>query len=1415
MSVTLTTSPAAIAFSADQIFAKFNCTNYIQQLGDFSVNDVVITQPLTPGTNLRIKYSGVDITMMASPNPGEKEFLAGTNNAQDLLPYFESNYSLSRDFSITAPSANKLRFTARTKKLGYNFSVNINGYYSITNPTPGTLQVLRPRYAVFFRLYIENKDNTGFHLFYETKLPILGSSGQTQISIGDKLHNEIMMDLRTDFSEIPEFDPLKCKKSCRKYYFEFAESYGDVEEVFKLQKSPEFTVLYGGLSYVAQFNSSMLSLIAPGTADTDRFLKQGNVTVYTRTNQPQYLYFFNSRAASPGTVIKTKFYLKDGTEVLKSLGSIDLETLRKYAFNLRFDDITTPNEFTGQRVIKYEVWLETATGEKRSEIRTYFMNYEYREYARYFLSWSSFGSLDSHLCYGKGNSEFELFQKDATKTLPFGYDIKQGNSISFDIKLKSSFKVATGWMSKREMLLNRDFFLSPFKYRYTGGLMLPIKIESKTISENKDGENLYSQLFDYSYQFEDHNFTEGDNEDSGVSTGDFFFNSDPVIGNSVNGLTEKDPTVPRWVKSITQLDIDRWNAGASGGAGGDFSNYYTKSDIKNLFTGSPVIDGYNKTNWDNSFSWGNHAGLYQPLEDQRLSKANNVVFNEIKAINKLFIPSNDAKDWKIYISTDGSGSGATPPPVFTLLPATQTLLGGVKIGTGLSVQPDGTLSVNAEIPLRFKLPLVRNLNEITLPGWDATNWDTAFGWGNHATQGYLKSVSWANVIGKPTALSQFTNDLGNFGNWITATVGSTLFQPLEDQRLSMGDNVVFNEITAINKLILPSTGVRKWKVYIDELGSGGGATAPPVVSSLWDLTNTLRFGSEQNNQVLSYDAFTAKWVNKTLNIDVDLSPYAKRDGSNVDGTWGINVSGTAANATLWNSLIYTGNNLTSPLYFLTMIGGGQSGYSQVSDIKNTLGLGSFAYRNSVHGNEVVTSPATSEADIVVSQMLRWKNYGSGHVIFDASAGTSPTGSAINNKDADNPWAPSYGSLMGWNGLVTYGVRVDSARYADGLGNYTFNPVIRDNADYIFGRNQYNELALISGLGVKRLIGIPDGGSTLQSVMNVGSGTANTLYITGAERPTGAPSGKTLGLEFTGDIGNIFAYDYSSSQYKTLALGNQGRVVVGYTTDQPYKLAVNGSGRFSSDLYSGASIQASEAILGLRGVFGYDSGNSGSVNASNWFRSNGNTGWFNETYQGGIYMSDSTWIRTYNNASFVSGSTIQAGRNFETNGWYKCFGAKGMVGNYDTAQSSDKIIWTIGDQWNEVNSMYGVGYSYGTKYANQHQIVFKLAGNVKASIALDTGNGYFDGGLEVQGISSFRNGNSPGITLGTLNPGAAYLQARTNLVESTLWLLASEIATNTSFASPVVKATNQLFIPEKTSGGQPTGKLWQIYVQQNQ
>lgn len=59
------------------------------------------------------------------------------------------------------------------------------------------------------------------------------------------------------------------------------------------------------------------------------------------------------------------------------------------------------------------------------------------------------------------------------------------------------------------------------------------------------------------------------------------------------------------------------------------------------------------------------------------------------------------------------------------------------------------------------------------------------------------------------------------------------------------------------------------------------------------------------------------------------------------------------------------------------------------------------------------------------------------------------------------------------------------------------------------------------------------------------------------------------------------------------------------------------------------------------------GNGGTYDTfylNNWFRSNGTTGWYNETYGGGIYMTDTTWVRVYNGKNFYTAGEGAFGSN---------------------------------------------------------------------------------------------------------------------------------------------------------------------------
>ena len=160
--------------------------------------------------------------------------------------------------------------------------------------------------------------------------------------------------------------------------------------------------------------------------------------------------------------------------------------------------------------------------------------------------------------------------------------------------------------------------------------------------------------------------------------------------------------------------------------------------------------------------------------------------------------------------------------------------------------------------------------------------------------------------------------------------------------------------------------------------------------------------------------------------------------------------------------------------------------------------------------------------------------------------------------------------------------------------------------------------------------------------NVGIGRTDAGYkldVNGTFRTAGiAYFGNNLRIqdsgsysELIGGSGKSIKFYTNDGIYNPLNLFSSGNVGVNTATDAGYKLDVNGAGRFT------------ESISASRIFTGYDSGSSGSVSCSNWFRSNGATGWFNETYGAGIHMTDYTYVKVSHNKSFwVNGNIVATG-----------------------------------------------------------------------------------------------------------------------------------------------------------------------------
>lgn len=166
----------------------------------------------------------------------------------------------------------------------------------------------------------------------------------------------------------------------------------------------------------------------------------------------------------------------------------------------------------------------------------------------------------------------------------------------------------------------------------------------------------------------------------------------------------------------------------------------------------------------------------------------------------------------------------------------------------------------------------------------------------------------------------------------------------------------------------------------------------------------------------------------------------------------------------------------------------------------------------------------------VANMLGWKNFGNGHVIFDASAGTAPNGAAINNTTPAQSWSPAYPTLMGWNGATTYGVRVDSARVADSCTDSgwiaaTLVNGFTHNANFPLCYRKVGNIVYVKGI-VDRTT--PPATNVVITTLPAGFRpslveTHLEVWITNADI-TGAL--RTISLTTSGDIVVVFAYNVS-------------------------------------------------------------------------------------------------------------------------------------------------------------------------------------------------------------------------------------------------------------------------------------------------
>jgi hypothetical protein len=329
-----------------------------------------------------------------------------------------------------------------------------------------------------------------------------------------------------------------------------------------------------------------------------------------------------------------------------------------------------------------------------------------------------------------------------------------------------------------------------------------------------------------------------------------------ALAGYLTSFTETDPTVPSHVKAITTTNITNWNTAYSWGnhalAGyltsftetdpiwtSEKINYYTKTQADGRYLQSytetdPVwtsekINYYTKTQADGrylqSFTetdpiWTSEKANYalKTYVDTSISNLIDSAPTALNTLNELAAALGDDANFSTSITTligtkePAITAGTTAQywrgdktwqtlPIYTLsglggVPTSRTLTIN---GTSYDLSADRSWSINSMVYPSAGIAVSTGTAWGTSITDNSSNWNTAYGWGNHASAGYLTSITSlqvTNALGYTPYNS--SNPAGYTSNTGTVTgTGTTNYLSKWTGSTSIGNSILYDNGSAI------------------------------------------------------------------------------------------------------------------------------------------------------------------------------------------------------------------------------------------------------------------------------------------------------------------------------------------------------------------------------------------------------------------------------------------------------------------------------------------------------------------------------------------------------------------------------------------------------------------------------------------
>ncbi|ERT15336.1 shufflon system plasmid conjugative transfer pilus tip adhesin PilV [Pseudomonas sp. CAH-1] len=182
--------------------------------------------------------------------------------------------------------------------------------------------------------------------------------------------------------------------------------------------------------------------------------------------------------------------------------------------------------------------------------------------------------------------------------------------------------------------------------------------------------------------------------------------------------------------------------------------------------------------------------------------------------------------------------------------------------------------------------------------------------------------------------------------------------------------------------------------------------------------------------------------------------------------------------------------------------------------------------------------------------------------------------------------------------------------------------------------------VISEIGIRTIaenLGGP-GGFVSSTNSNVVQGVRGGWQVALSNYAINPGAGHTASALFLmdGELANDYLYRNAVPGHPELNSMNTDLSIGGHNINNVAAITASGNVTTSADV-TARNVTAANTLTAATANI------TGETYTGGWFRSRGDTGWYNEKWGGGIYQSDPDWVRIYNNKGLATGGAVVAGQ----------------------------------------------------------------------------------------------------------------------------------------------------------------------------